>query len=410
MSIRVYAGEYLITPYPLHLDLNKCSHNCSYCFASLSDRSYDVDYRDMMTQFIKAEKKIGKSLVKWFLHHKYPILISNTSDPFAKSNEGLIEQITEFSNSHQIPICWQTKGGSNAEEILLNQKPSSVYISITTDKEDIRKRHEPGTFSIEQRIELAESCMIAGHYVEIGLNPFIAAWWDDPKAMVDRLISKGLKRFILAPIHMSRYNREHVDSRLDDAFIQYAMKKKKPDQTFIDNLSAYIESIGGRVDHITDHNIQLETHNFHDYFKITNNPWYPTIHEWVHTLEAIRKKTGKPVLYTARDFTEWANVGVDIECSAYNQYLNNWGRSIRNIGQDIRPVNFHEVHEVLFNVSAFATPFRTDRTFYAIDGDSIILDDDGNFILIHDTEHKKEAFRRVKDCIFYKEVQYAKVV
>jgi len=52
MSIRVYTGELLKSPVPLHLDMNWCSHGCFYCFANLNrpNRRLDASFASAVDQ------------------------------------------------------------------------------------------------------------------------------------------------------------------------------------------------------------------------------------------------------------------------------------------------------------------------------------------------------------------------
>ncbi|MFH1058314.1 MAG: hypothetical protein V1797_06470 [Pseudomonadota bacterium] len=44
MSLRTYTGEYLVSPVPLHLDLDICSHACWWCFSRLNNPDRLADY------------------------------------------------------------------------------------------------------------------------------------------------------------------------------------------------------------------------------------------------------------------------------------------------------------------------------------------------------------------------------
>jgi DNA repair photolyase len=46
--IEPYWGEFLISPIPLELSLNYCSHKCAYCFANLNDPKRTSDVKAIM--------------------------------------------------------------------------------------------------------------------------------------------------------------------------------------------------------------------------------------------------------------------------------------------------------------------------------------------------------------------------
>lgn len=114
MSIQAYSGEYLISPIPMEMSMNYCSHKCAVCFANLNQPNRKLDFKDFVSALKTSEK--GKTLRSYLLKNKYPVLLSNRVDPFALSNYKQLNAIVEMLDTVNIfPTCTRW-------EILINQK------------------------------------------------------------------------------------------------------------------------------------------------------------------------------------------------------------------------------------------------------------------------------------------------
>jgi len=108
-DVDVFFGEFLISPIPLELSLNYCSHVCAYCFANLNDRGRQADIGAVMRFFNELPSRT--SLQSHLVREGYPILFSNRVDPFATSNVKLSLPLLEIMRTLDIPVAIQTKGG-----------------------------------------------------------------------------------------------------------------------------------------------------------------------------------------------------------------------------------------------------------------------------------------------------------
>jgi hypothetical protein len=122
-DIDVFFGEFLISPIPLELSLNYCSHKCAYCFANLNDpeRSVNVGAVARFLQDLPQRNTLQALLMK----AGYPTLISNRVDPFAVTNYRIALPLMETMTGMGIPLAIQTKGGKGIPEALAFLPPSA---------------------------------------------------------------------------------------------------------------------------------------------------------------------------------------------------------------------------------------------------------------------------------------------
>src|SRR3990167_2090165 len=108
MSLRAYSGEYLISPCPVHMGLNYCSHGCWYCFANLNKPDRRGEWSQIHNTLNRFEKnEIGRSLCVWLLRQGHPILCANDSDPFAASNTDAFSELHARIKSLGLQIVYQ---------------------------------------------------------------------------------------------------------------------------------------------------------------------------------------------------------------------------------------------------------------------------------------------------------------
>lgn len=242
--INPYKGEFLINPIPLELDLNYCSHSCAYCFANLNNPNRKTDLNKIINQIKNAHN--SNSLTSYLLNNKYPILISNKIDPFAKSNYKSTLPILEILKSKDIPVSFQTKGGDGIDEALQIIDKSNFYISISFIDDILRKKIEPGAPTIESRFELIKKLKEKGHTVSVGINPVIPQWlnYDEYYILLDKLKELGIKNIWLETLHLNRKQVENLSKREKDAIgneIIEISKKRNHNNLFTKHLVEYTD-------------------------------------------------------------------------------------------------------------------------------------------------------------------------
>lgn len=204
MSIASYAGEFTVSPIPLEMSMNYCSHKCAVCFANLNQPGRTLDVNKSINQIKNCHK--GKGLTSHLLANGYPVLLSNRVDPFAKTNYRQTLSFLELFSQNGNKVSFQTRGGDGIDDALsLIDYKASWYISISQLDDKIRKRVEPGAPSIESRFELIEKLLSLGHKVSVGINPLLEEWLpaDEFDKMLDKLQSLGVKDVWIEVLHLN---------------------------------------------------------------------------------------------------------------------------------------------------------------------------------------------------------------
>jgi len=372
--IRLYTGEYLYSPYLLHFGLNRCSHGCIYCFANLNRPDRQTEAADLLK--IERWFSQGSTCVEFeLLQAGHPVLVANDSDPCAKSNQAAFEALHESSRRHGYRLVYQTRGGeAEAEARILSDAPTSVYVSLTTDRDDIVSQYEPGCPRFSQRMDFISRLKKAGHHVIIGLNPFIPAWWDDLRGSFAQLHAAGVSHVWHQPIHMSRfqlanmpdaYKKRHAD------FIDYATKRVAPDANEYTAGLMALERMGFNLlrGGISEHL------GFWDAYFSLGFPFVPTLDAFVR--DCNRHAGGAPVMVSLQGFTDWARV-FEKDRSIYKEFLVKIGRNIRNVGEKTESAkSMHKVHEFLWRLEEFPTIFRSNAFARVAYQDGWAGDDEG---------------------------------
>lgn len=379
MSIRPYTGEYLVSPVALHMGLNWCTHGCFYCFANLNRPGRRADY-SLIQQFLGKyqRKEPGRDIAAMLALQGHPILASNDSDPFAKSNGEQNLALMRSMMDAGLRFSFQTRGGEGAEEMLLDHPPTMVYISFTTDNESVRKRAEPGAPSFDARKELVLAAKSAGHFVVAGINPFYPPWWDDIEGFVEWLAENDIRHAWIGEPHLNYMQVKVMTDRTRERFgpeIQYfsAGRTARPVAW------PYLRELCNEAGVNTFTGTSSAHGNFWDPYFALGYPRWPTLEGW---FDHLREK-GRSVAFTFHAFNAWADRLAGFRSAAFKEYLSGIGRSIRNIGGDQRAGSLREVHEWLWRVHEFPTRLRHDDIFIGTQDGAIAADESGRFVLVY---------------------------
>lgn len=295
-----YVGDFLISPAPLQLSFNYCSHKCSYCFANLNNPNRSFDLKEYQKQ-IKSVYT-NNSLQSVLLREKYPVLISNLVDPFATSNYGIAVPVIEQLTAIDIPVTLQTRGGRGVDDVLKFLTQSVWYISIPMLQDSIRKQIEPGAPSIQSRFELIDKLISKGHKVLVGINPTIEDWLpgDDGFKLIDILKAKGVSGIWVAALHfntkqlkvMPVKDRERIGEITIAKGFRNARELQQTCFDFIERLKDYALKNGLSVEGMYDG----EENNFFQPFYDTYKNVFPTIHHFINWCWQ-NKNDNDPVYY-----------------------------------------------------------------------------------------------------------------
>lgn len=214
-SLRAYCGEYLISPFGLHLGFNACSHACWYCFANLNA----PDRRFSLSSVKAALNDRSSSLPAWLIANRFGVLMSNDSDPLAASNLDQFLVVADLLDQHGIHWSVQTKGGpDHGQRRILEGPPRVIYVSLTSDDDDLLRQMEPGAPAFAARLDLLRAAVDAGHFVIAGINPLVPGWWDDPLAIADHLHDCGVTRAWTGDLHLNNDQIRNLPPRHRDHY------------------------------------------------------------------------------------------------------------------------------------------------------------------------------------------------
>jgi DNA repair photolyase len=203
-------GEFLIVPIPLQLKGNYCSHECPYCYANLNNPTRKIDLNKTLNQISNISH--GDNLLSRLLRDKYPVTVSNHSDPFSRSNQAILVPLMQQLTELDIPIFIQTRGGyepaiAQTFEFL---KPSVIYVSLTHSQDATRAKHEPKAPSIPHRLEFIKEAIGKGHKIIVGFNPIVPEWLTNHETLLDQLWDLGVRNIAISVMHLSKMQKQNM--------------------------------------------------------------------------------------------------------------------------------------------------------------------------------------------------------
>jgi len=171
---------------PLDYSMNPyqgCEHGCSYCYARNTHPYWNynagLDFERVILIKKNAPDLLRKELQKknWKVS---PIMFSGNTDcyqPIEKKLEitrNMLKVLLEFKH----PVGVITKNSLIQRDIDILQEMAAlnlinVVISITTLKEDVRRKLEPRTASAQKRLQTVEMLTKAGIPVMVNIAPII---------------------------------------------------------------------------------------------------------------------------------------------------------------------------------------------------------------------------------------------
>jgi DNA repair photolyase len=225
-------GIWPALPTPVEVSIyGMCDLSCAYCF---SNNNRKAKHRQMnpVNPIDKLIPKLSRviqdeySPIGYFLRNKYPIVFSNTCDPFMKAEKThrASEAFLKWASAMNQPLSIQTKVGilEDPEEFkryseYIRPQKDTVYITISTLDEDIARRFEPGSPAPSKRLEVAEKFASKGIPVTVGLNPYISAWVPDKAAYCKAVAAAGIRGVWFGYLHFSKAQASVVS----DTFKEY---------------------------------------------------------------------------------------------------------------------------------------------------------------------------------------------
>lgn len=174
---KIPVSKYVINPYI------GCTFGCLYCYARFIGPFKYTNCEWGKDVWIKtnAVQLLQKELVR----KRGDFFLSSTCDPYQhiEKRYGLTRKIIEILTSRFRRVHVMTKSYLILRDVDL-LRDLSVTLTITTDREDVRKILEPGAPSVEERIETLKKLKEAGIDVSVFVGPVLVM---NPENLAHRL-------------------------------------------------------------------------------------------------------------------------------------------------------------------------------------------------------------------------------
>ena len=241
--LRLYSQVYDVM-FPLELSTyNTCGFNCSYCFAQRGREIYQAgkltkvnkqyEYNPtpgVINKFAKAMSDAynPKDPIEYFIRHKYPVVYSNTTDPFcgleAKTNAAY-QMLTMFAD-YQFPVFLQTKNPYPSDDHLslmeANKENMIVYVTIAFLDDAISQQVEKNTPPPSERLKKVSELVSRGFDVVVALNPYVDGMSPDVKEYVSVMADLGVQGIWFDYLHFNNKQKQAVTKIGYDFLIPYS--------------------------------------------------------------------------------------------------------------------------------------------------------------------------------------------
>jgi len=189
--------NYALNPY------RGCEHNCVYCYAPAV-----LKEKRRWGSFVDVKRNLPNILAKELKKkEKGRIGIGTVTDAYqpAEKKYGITRRCLEILLKHDFPVCVQTKSSLILRDVDILKKFSEkeVGLTITTIDDEARKKYEPSSSSVEERLNalriLEENSIRT--WVFIGpVMPFITEKNIDK--LIENIAKAGVKNIIVDRLNM----------------------------------------------------------------------------------------------------------------------------------------------------------------------------------------------------------------
>ncbi|MEW6070700.1 MAG: radical SAM protein [Candidatus Thermoplasmatota archaeon] len=193
--------DYALNPY------RGCEHSCIYCYASAVLRE-----PRKWGSFIDVKIDIPTILAKELSKKKRGVVgigtVTDAYQPIEKKYELTRKCLYELLK-HDFPISIQTKASLILRDLEIIKKFSEkdVGVTITTIDEELRKKYETYSSTVEERFEALEKFAHAGieTWVFIGpVMPYITDRNNNLEKLIDKIALTGTKRIIVDRLRLKK--------------------------------------------------------------------------------------------------------------------------------------------------------------------------------------------------------------
>lgn len=359
-NINLYVGEFLVSPIPLEISLNYCSHKCAYCFSNLNNPDRKGNVSPILNLLKDLQNR--KGIVPELLRQKYPVLLSNNCDPFSTTNYKQFLKIIELLTQLNIPIAYQTKGGKGIDELLSITPRSCFYISFSYLDDSIRAKIEPGAPSIPDRLKLVEKLINAGHHVSLGLNPIVQSWSPEPEKLLSALYERGVRNVWIEHLHLSYRQRDRMSERerrnLTESVIADAMKKKLDltSSSFINKTESVAETMGYNVFSV---NRPYKTY-YWDVYKEIYPKLFPTNQDFVNHMFAQKQDR---IIFHYEDYKDYFANALPKGVYSLTSYLATVDRALFRRYKILSQLSYENILKILWQTPTIKKSIFNNQLF-----------------------------------------------
>ena len=185
---RISEAMYCLNPYV------GCQHGCRYCYATFMRRY--TGHRERWGEFVDVKVNSPELLAKEVRRaHRWEVIVSSVTDPYQplERRYGLTRRCLQILLEHQLPVSILTKSSLVLRDIdlLARFDQCQVGLTITTDKDEIKRVFEPHSSPIAERIRALQTLHDQGLRTYAFIGPILP---QDPQRLAERLC--GLVDFV----------------------------------------------------------------------------------------------------------------------------------------------------------------------------------------------------------------------
>ncbi len=198
----------------------KCVCHCTFCSPQLNRK---IQYahkqsrdEDPGTFESTIEKAFGISydptnIIQFSLKEKVPFVWASGVEPW--QDVGQARAILQTIRALDLPVFFQSRSTNFRvlwPEIAALAGNAACYVSIPSLNPKYVKRFEPGTPSIEERIELVKACASVGIPAMVAVAPYHPEWCEDFAGLVRQAHSWGATDIFVDILHLNRRQRQAI--------------------------------------------------------------------------------------------------------------------------------------------------------------------------------------------------------
>lgn len=215
---RIPGQDYCVNPYV------GCGHGCRYCYASFMKRftGHTEPWGEFVDVKVNAPEVLRRQLVR---ARRGSVLVGTVTDPYqpAEKRYRVTRACLEALLERQFPVSILTRSPLCARDIDLFRRfeEISVGLSITTDREEMRRLFEPHAPSIASRVEALRELHAAGVSTYVFAGPLLPM---DPARFVD-MVGRAADEVLVDRLnYLDRvkplYRRSGLERYLDDGYFE----------------------------------------------------------------------------------------------------------------------------------------------------------------------------------------------